>query len=439
MVALAAPPAVPPAVPPATPPATPPAVPAGGTPAAGLPAEEWRGLRGSDGSGRSAARGLPLTWSESENVAWKTLLPGQGHSSPVVADGKVWLTTALDEQHSLRLLGIELASGRILHDVEVFHPAAWQTGHLENSYASPTPVADDERVCVHFGTYGSGCYTLADARPLWKASDLPQEHEVGPGSSPILWEDLFLVDCDGTDTDYVLARSKYTGAIVWKKDRRFLGERSPPHRKAFSTPIVATVDGRPQLISTGAAASSAYDPRTGEEIWWLQHEGYSNVPMPFLIGGMVVLNSGYAQPNLLAVELAGAKGDVVFSRLRWSYYGQVPANSTPLPFEFPDGRLRIFMVADFGIASWVDATKGELIWRERLGGRFFASPLFADGRIYTFANDGKTTVIEPGESLKILAENRLDGKINATPAIAGRAILLRTDRALYRLEQTASR
>lgn len=397
----------------------------------------WLGLRGSDGSGRSAATGLPLTWSETVGVAWKTPLPGQGHSSPVIAGGKVWLTAADDEKHSLRVLGLDAATGKILHDVEVFHPASWQAGHLENSYASPTPAADGERVCVHFGTYGSACLALADARLLWKANDLPQEHEVGPGSSPILWEDLFIVNCDGTDTDYVLARDKITGAIVWKKDRRFLEQREPPHKKAFSTPIVTLVEGRPQLISTGAAASTAYDPRTGEEIWWLQHEGYSNVPMPFLIGGRVVVNSGYAQPNLLAVELAGARGDVVFEKLRWSYFGQVPANSTPLPFELEGGKKRIFMIADFGIASWIDADKGELVWRERIGGRFFASPLFADGRIYAFAHDGKTTVIEPGESLKVLAENQLEGKINATPAIAGKAIFLRTDRALYRLEQKA--
>lgn len=399
---------------------------------------EWLGLRG-DGSGHSAARDLPLTWSEKENVAWKTPLPGRGYSSPIVAGNKVWLTTALEEEHSLRVLALDAKTGKIVHDVEVFHPASWQTGHLENSYASPTPVADAERVCVHFGTYGSACLAQLDARILWRASDLPQDHEVGPGSSPILWRDLFIVNCDGTDSQYVVARDKRSGAIVWKRDRRFLEKRLPPHRKAFSTPIVASVAGKPQLISTGAAATSAYNPATGEEIWFLQHEGYSNVPMPVLGSGVVFLNSGYSQPNLLAVTLAGAQGDVVFSHLRWSYHGQVPANSTPLYLEMPGGAQRLFLMADFGIASWLDADKGEMLWRERVGGRFFASPLFADGRIYAFASNGRTVVLEPGESYHLLAENQLDGKVNATPAIAGKAIFLRSDAALYRLEKKAGR
>lgn len=356
-----------------------------------------------------------------------------------MAGGKVWLTAALDEERSLRVLAVDAASGRLVHEVELFRPGAWQTGHDQNSYASPSPVADGERVCVHFGTYGSACLALSDAQVLWKASDLPQEHEVGPGSSPILWRDLFIVNCDGTDTAYVVARDKTTGAIVWKTDRRFLEKREPPHKKAFSIPLVVEVGGEPQLISTGAAASTAYDPRTGKEIWHLQHEGYSNVPMPFTLGGRVVVNSGYSQPNLLAIELAGAKGDVVFTHLAWSYYGQVPANPTPLAFELEDGRQRIFMVADFGIASWLDGEKGELIWRERLGGRFFASPLYADGRIYAFGHKGLTRVIEPGETYRPLAENQLDGQINATPAIAGKAIFLRTDTALYRLEQKSGR
>ena len=401
----------------------------------------WLGLRG-DGSGRSSERGLPLTWSESHNVFWKTALPGRGYSSPVVAGGKVWLTTALEAEHSLRVLALELASGKIIHDVEVFQPAAWQPGHDENSFASPTPVADETRVCVHFGTYGSACLAQADATVLWKANDQPQEHEVGPGSSPILWKDLFLVNCDGTDSDYVLARDKVSGKVVWKKERRFLEKRQPPHRKAFSTPIVVEVAGKAQLISTGAAATTAYDPATGEELWYLQHEGYSNVPMPLYGGGKVVVNSGYAQPNLLAIALDGARGDVVFSHLRWSYYGQVPANSTPLYLEMPAAGPapaaaarsgRIFMVADFGIASWLDADRGELIWRERVGGRFFASPLYADGRIYAFAHDGRTLVLEPGETYHLLAENKLDGKVNATPAIAAGSIFLRSEQALYRL------
>lgn len=380
-------------------------------------------------------------WSETSNVVFKTALPGRGHSSPIVAGSKVWLTTALEEERSLRVLALDEKTGKIVHDVEVFRPPVWQPGHADNSYASPTPVADEERVCVHFGTYGSACLAIADGSILWRASDQPQEHEVGPGSSPILWRDLFLVNCDGVDSQYVLARNKKTGAIVWKRDRRFLADRKPPHKKAFSTPIVVEDAGRPLLISTGAAATTAYDPQTGEQVWFLQHEGYSNVPMPVLGSGFVMVTTGFAQPSLLAVDLSGARGDVLFTHLRWSFQGQVPTNPTPLYLELPPSlpsgpsRHRVFMVADFGIASWLDADFGKLIWRQRLDGRFFASPLWADGYIYVFAHDGRTLVLEPGEEFRLVAENRLLGKVNATPAIAGRAIFLRTDGFLYRLEK----
>jgi outer membrane protein assembly factor BamB len=399
--------------------------------------QAWPQYRG-DGSGHTAARDLPLTWSETENVAWKTPLPGRGHSSPIVWGDKIWLTTALEEERSLRLLAYDLASGRQVHDIELFRPAAWQPGHADNSYASPTPATDGERVCAHFGTYGTACVANTDGRVLWKVADQPQEHEVGPGSSPILWGELLIVHCDGTDSQYVLARGKHTGLVVWRRDRHVPADIQPPHRKAFSTPLMIEIGGKPQLVSTGATHSSGYDPATGEELWFFRHEGYSNVPMPILGDGYVVVNSGFSRPHLFALGL-GLRGELGADAQRWVYHWQVPANSTPLIL----GR-RLFMVADFGIATWLDldhldTVRGDHVWRQRLGARFFASPIAAGDRIYASAMDGKITVLAPGDEFKVLAVNTLEGQIHAIPAFLDGTIVVRTDKALYRLGQKSTK
>jgi outer membrane protein assembly factor BamB len=386
----------------------------------------WSQYRG-DGSGRSDARNLPINFGARELV-WRQELPGRGWSSPIVQDGKIWLTTALEESRSLRVLGLDPQSGKLIHDVEVLRPDVWQPGHPDNSYASPTPVGEPGRVCAYFGTYGTVCLDTAQAKVLWRATDLPQQHEVGPASSPILWRNLLIVNCDATDSQFVLARDKFTGRVVWKTERQFTGDRKPPHRKAFSTPILIQVDGRPQVVSTGAAHTSGYDPESGRELWFIRHEGYSNVPMPVLGQGVIYINTGFIRPKLLAVRLGG-KGDLVDSLL-WSFDWQVPTKPTPLLLG-----ARLFLMGDWGVATWVDATSGTDIWRERLDGKFYASPLAAAGRIYVWSTEGKIFVLEAGDSFKKIAESQIEGRIMATPAIADEAIFIRTDKALMRFEK----
>ena len=389
---------------------------------------EWPQFRGPQGDGHSAAIGLPVTWSEAENIAWKVELPGRGWSSPVVLEGKVWMTTALDEEHSLRALAVDQESGRILHDVEVFRPAAWQPTHLENSYASPTPVIEPGRVYLHFGAYGTACLS-ADAEVIWKSDQLRLKHEVGPGSSPILWRDLLIVNCDGTDRRFVAALDKRTGALAWQAPRSVELERKGMHRKAFSTPLIIHHAGKTQLISPGAGQVSAYDPANGEEIWRVRYEGYSNVPRPVAGLGLVFVDTGYIKPHLLAIH-PGGRGDVTDSHVRWRYHWQVPANPSPLLI---GGRL--YMVSDWGIASWLDARKGEDLWRQRLGGRYYASPIYAAGRIYNFDLSGRSVVIEASDTYRELAVNQLDGRIRASAAVADSAFFVRTETHLYRIEE----
>ena len=344
-------------------------------------------------------------------------------------DGKVWLTTALEEERSLRLLGVDMETGRLLHDLEVFRPDAWQALHAHNSYASPTPASEPGRVCVHFGTYGTGCYST-DGELIWKRRPFELDHEVGPGSSPILWRDLLIVNGDATDQQFVAALNADDGELVWKTERHLTETRKPPHRKAFSTPFIYSHKGEPRLLSTGATHSSSYDPKTGREHWWLPHDGYSNVPMPMVGLGRAFVNTGFNRPHLLALPLGGEGRLDPESALHWTYYWQVPANPSPLLI----GK-RIFMVNDQGNATWLDAEKGEDLWRRRLGGKYYASPLLVGGTMFVFSVQGRATLIEASDTFTELGTASLDGEIRATPAAADGAFFIRTDRHLYRIQE----
>ncbi len=390
---------------------------------------QWPQFRGPRGDGHSTATGLPITWSESDNIAWKVAVPGRGYSSPVISEGMIWLTTALEDEGSLRAVAFDQESGRVVHDIEVFKPRTWQDRHAENSYASPTPVAEPGRVYVHFGDYGTACLSTADGEVMWRNRELRLAHEHGPGSSPILWRHLLIVNGDGIDRRFVAALDKRSGELAWKTRRSVELENKPHHGKAFATPLVIVSAGRPQLISPGAQQVSSYDPATGEEIWRVRYEGYSNVPRPVAGLGLVFVDTGYVKPHMLAIH-PGGHGDVTASHVRWSYHWQVPANPSPLLIGD-----RLFMVSDHGNASWLDARKGEDLWRQRLGGRHYASPIYASGRVYTFSREGRTVVIKAGDTYQELARAELDGSILASPAVAESAFFVRTESHLYRLEE----
>ncbi|MEE8524394.1 MAG: PQQ-binding-like beta-propeller repeat protein [Thermoanaerobaculia bacterium] len=389
----------------------------------------WAQFRGPTGDGLAPLADLPVAWSEDDNVTWKTEIPGRGWSSPVVSEGKIWLTTAVDDERSLRAVAVAADSGEILHDVEVFQPASWRSKHAENSFASPTPVAEKGRVYVHYGAYGTACLSADGGRPLWKIQAFDFDHEHGPGSSPILFGDLLILSFDGARERFVAAYDKNTGELAWKTPRSV---KLDHHLYAFTTPLVIEHDGRAQLVSPGAGQTSAYDPRTGEEIWNVRYEGHSNVSRPVAGLGRVFVNTGYMKPHLLAIRPDG-HGDVTDSHVMWDYRWQVPANPSPLLIGD-----RLFFVSDRGNATWLDARRGEDVWRQRLGGRHYASPIAAGGRIYTFSTEGEIRVIAAEDEFRELAKNQVDGAIRASPAVVGDALILRTDRHLYRIEKPAS-
>jgi outer membrane protein assembly factor BamB len=391
---------------------------------AGLAAatEDWPQFRGPTGEGHSAEQGLPLEWSESRNVLWKTAVPGRGWSSPVVAGGRVWLTTAVNAagSASLRLLGFDVETGREVVNAEAFRLRNADLTNPKNSHASPTPIVDGDRVYVHFGASGTAALTTAGV-VVWK-TQLPYESQHGNGGSPALYRDLLILSCDGSDQAYVVALDTRTGKVRWKTPRRY------PADQAYSTPLVIRVGERDQVVSVGAYRAAAYDPESGKEIWRVSYaDGFSNVPRPVYGHGLVYIATGFQQPSLLAVRANGT-GDVTKTHIAWTLQRGAPY--TPSPLLIGD---ELYVISDLGILSCLDAKTGAVHWLQRIGGNHSASPTFADGRIYFLDEDGVATVIAPGTIFRKLATNTLDGAMLASMAVSQRSIFIRTHTHLYRL------
>jgi outer membrane protein assembly factor BamB len=384
-------------------------------------AEEWPQFRGPGGQGHSAERGVPLDWSPTRNVLWKAAVPGRGWSSPIVAGGRVWLTTATEGRDgALRLLAYEVESGREALNVEVFRIENARLLNEKNSHASPTPVAHGNRVYVHFGDQGTAALTM-DGRVLWKTR-LAHQTQHGGGASPIIHGELLIVNCDGADAAFVVALDKNSGKVRWKT------WRPQPWSQAYTTPLVIRHDGEEQLISVGASHAVAYEPQTGKVIWRVTYPGgFSNVPRPITAHGFVYITTGFHQPSLLAIR-PGGNGDVTRTHVAWSLGRGV--SLTPSPLIVGD---ELYMVSDAGVVSCVDAKTGAVVWQQRLRGAFSASPVFVDGRVYFQSEDGVTTVIAPGRELKTLAVNTLEEPTLASMAVASGSLFMRTASHLFRI------
>jgi outer membrane protein assembly factor BamB len=230
-------------------------------------AERWTQFRGPDGAGISDATGLPIQWSETQNIRWKTALPGKAWSSPVVWDEQVWATNATEDGKRLSAVCIDRKTGDVVRDVLVFAVEKPQFCYPFNSYASSTPVIEEGRIYVHYGSHGTACLDTADGRTIWSRQDLLCDHFRGAGSSPIIFGKLLFLTFDGADRQYVAALDKETGKTVWEQDRNIdYGTDNGDHKKAFSTPTVVAANGKAELVSPAAAATIAYDPLTGDEL-----------------------------------------------------------------------------------------------------------------------------------------------------------------------------
>lgn len=407
---------------------------------------DWPQFRGPRGDGVYPARddgkphGFPTEWSEDRNVVWKTPVAGRAWSTPVVMGDQVWLTNATGDGKKMYAVCLEKKSGRKIHNLLLFENADPEplSNHV-NSYGSCSPAIDEERVYIHFGSYGTAALDRKTGKVVWQRRDLPCQHFRGPGSSVVLYEDTVILTMDGIDVQYVVALDRRTGETVWKTDRSVdFGDVESDgtirgggdFRKAYSTPGFVKAGGRVQLVSMGAKAGYGYDAATGKELWKVTHDGFSAAATPvFIDDRMAVLNTGFGKAHLLGVRLdEETTGDVTRSHLEWDIIKRIPKLASPIVV---DGKIHV--VSELGVLSRIDPDTGEIEESIPLRAKFTASPVHADGLLYLLGEEGEGVVVRPGEKMSIVATNRLDDGFMASPALAGRSLFLRTRSFVYRI------
>ncbi|MDW8198228.1 MAG: PQQ-binding-like beta-propeller repeat protein [Gemmataceae bacterium] len=395
-------------------------------------AGDWNQFRGPDGQGHAPGP-LPTKWDATTNITWRKEIPGLGWSSPVIAAGKIYLTTAVPLKTggpSLRALALDALTGAVLWNQEVFvEDANAPKPHKKNSHASPTPVVEAGMVYVHFGHMGTACLRAQDGTKVWATQDHSYAPMHGNGGSPILVGDRLIFSADGLDKQHIIALEKSTGKLAWKTPRK--GITGLPF--SFSTPLVITVNGQQQIISVGSSVVLALEPKTGREIWRVSFgKGYSVVPKPIYANGLVYICTGYTTPTLLAIRPDG-QGDVTQTHVAFTVKKNVPLN--PSLLAVGDA---IYMVSDSGVLTCLDGKTGAERWSERIGGAFSASPIYAGGRVYLLDEAGTTTIFTPGDKFELVATNKLGERSLASFAVDGQALFVRTEKALYRIEAKSS-
>ena len=391
------------------------------------PAENWTRFRGENGQGHSSETNLPLNWSATENVSWKTAIPVGGWSSPIAFEDRIFVTTATEEGASCRVLCIDREDGAILWNREV-HRQVPGPKRAQNSYATPTPVTDGERV---YAVFSDGFVVAVDysGETVWKNDEVDFHSLHGLGASPILVDDLLVMPFDGSsreettigwkkpwDQAVVMAFDKLTGEVRWR------GKRGKS-RVGHVTPI--TVDEGDQIVSAAGDQVQGFDAATGERLWSVYSQGEGVTPSPVVGDGVLFTSSGFEAPTTRAIRLGG-RGDVTDSHIAWEQRRGVPALASPLlvsPY--------LYTISRENILHCLDATTGEVVWLERLEGTHSASPIYADGRIYLLSEEGVTRVLEPGNEYKEITRNELNEKCLATMAISEGQFFIRGVEHLY--------
>ncbi|MEW6305967.1 MAG: PQQ-binding-like beta-propeller repeat protein [Verrucomicrobiota bacterium] len=418
-------------------------------------AAEWPQWRGPDGQGHVKATGLPTVWSDTTNIIWKTAIPGRGWSSPVIDGKQIWMTTAIEtpakpedvqrrlkantagqavtvlEKVELRAVCVDRDTGKVTKNILLLTVSEPQWVHQLNSYASPTPVIEDGRLYCHFGALGNACADMRTGKVLWTNTELVIMHENGPGSTPVVWKDLVIFHMDGSDQQFIAALDKRTGRLAWKTARSGEMRPNPLQRQSYGTPLVHVVNGREQLLSPATDWLYSYDER-GRELWKVKYGilGFSLTPRPVTGHGMILMSTGFQRPEMLGIRYEG----VAEPQIVWRYNKGAP--SMPSPLLVGD---ELYFVNDGGFFTCLDARTGVEHFRERLGGNYSSSPTFADGKIYVSNREGLTTVVKPGKKFEVIAKNQLPGKIFASLAVVDKALYLRTDKMLYRIEEKAAK
>jgi outer membrane protein assembly factor BamB len=390
-----------------------------------LAADPWPGFRGPTGQGHSKEIRLPMKWSATEGVLWRTAIEGASWSSPIVWGGRVFVTTAKDDGRACHVIAFDRRTGQLLWDTLAFRQEL-KRKEGRNSYATPTPATDGTRV---FAAFGDGSFVAVDAATgavAWTNRDFPFYSQHGLGASLVLYRDLVIQARDGSsdgadktvgwqtpwEESYIVALDVRTGKPRWQA-------RRGPSRIAHVTPIVARVGGTEVLLSPAGDVIQAFDPFSGKRLWSVPSSGEGVVPSPVVAAGRVVTVSGFGAPAVRAVSAAGAPVVV------WEQTKGVPMQSSPIAV---DGR--IYVVTDGGVLSALDDATGAQVWQQRLEGEFSASPVAVDGKLYLLSEACETWVIAPGASYALLSRNPLEGRCQASMAVSGGLLFIRTDRTL---------
>lgn len=403
-------------------------------------AENWPNFRGPTGQGLSTEKALPLHWSAESNVLWKTAIPGDGWSSPIAWKGRLFVSTATENGTKFRVLCLDAKKGTVLWDKQVLEQVP-RRKEGKNSFATPTPVTDGKGVYVVFGD-GSVAALDFDGAVLWTNREVEFYSRHGLGASPLLHGGLLIMPYDGSnrtdkpgqypnntpeerlgwqlpwDQSFIAALDVKTGKRVWT------GKRGQS-RIAHMTPVVLREESRPVILSAAGDVVQAFDPKNGERLWSVYSQGEGVVPTPVAGGGLVFASSGFEKTTLRAIR-PGGRGDVTSTHIAWEQKKGAPTQPSLLY-----ANELLFAITDGGIATCYQPKTGDIVWQERVGGNFCASPVWIEGRIYFLNEAGETTVIEAADQFKVVAKNSLGEKCQASMAISSGRLFIRSDKSLF--------
>lgn len=386
---------------------------------AGIRAEPWPAWRGPRGDGTSAEVNVPIRWSSSDNISWKVPIPGKGHSSPIVWDERIFVTTCLEKEEKRLLLCLNRSNGRLLWQREVLQ-AKLERKHNLNSYASATPATDGKHVWVAFlqdPNLQVACYDF-DGNKIWQRSPGEFHSIQGFCSSPVLYKDLVIINGDQDAEAWIVALDKATGAERWRADR-------PNGTRSYCTPLLIDAAGKKQLVLSGSKCVASYDPDTGNQIWILDGPTEQFVSSMVFAEQVLFLTAGYPTHHLMGIRPNG-KGNVTKTHVLW--HDRQAADYVPSPIAH--GKY-FFFVNDNGVAGCIAAKTGERLWTQRLGRHHSASPVSVGDYVYFLDDDGMTFVLRAGPKFEVVHQNALNEECYASPAISHGQIFIRALHHLY--------
>ena len=395
-----------------------------------LSADEWPQFRGANGQGVIDASNVPVKIDFDKNLVWETSIPGKGWSSPVMSEGLVVVTTAVGlENIELRVIAMDFETGKIVWDQLVFEPTVEEAGvrHAKNSLASSTPFISDGVVYAHFGHMGTAALSLKSGKVVWQFHQTyPSKH--GNGGSPVVIDGMLIFTADGEEKALLRGLDAKTGKLVWEIDR----EKEVRQKFSFGTPVVVPGRDGPLVVSQGSGMVGAYQAASGKLVWSVDYgEGFSVVPRPVVDDGFVYVTTGFGLPNLLAISLEGAEGDVTKTHVKWRAKRDIPKT----PSFVISGDL-IYLVDDTGRLSCLEKESGERLWMEPLMRNVSASLTLVEDRLYTFTEEGIAFVHQVGrDGAVLLAENDFKEPVFASPVVADNTLIVRSQSRIRRFSR----